>query len=283
MATTFVHLTDLHIQPADADRFLGQDTMEHLRETLALLRQRGLVPGTPIIISGDLANNGEAESYARLRPVIEEMRGWGAPVLLALGNHDNRAVFRTVMLDEPANDGRQEYAYRAMFDGLRLLVLDSTMPGTHAGAIGAAQLAWLKDELATPAPEGTVIVVHHPPTAAPIPGLEGHMLTDAEALIGAIAGSDVIGILSEHVHLTATSLVAGVPCVTAPGTAFLLDACASEGMRFLSGGGFNLVTVRNGMMEVLPVALPRAQTELYYRAPQPEAVAAVESGQVATA
>src|ERR1700738_4774355 len=135
MVTTFVQLTDTHIQQSETDRFLGQDTMQNLRQTLALLRDRGLVPGIPIIISGDLANNGEAESYGRLRAVVEEMRAWGAPVLLALGNHDNRAVFRTVMLDEAGDDGQQDYAYRFMLGGLRLLILDSTTPGTHAGEI----------------------------------------------------------------------------------------------------------------------------------------------------
>lgn len=45
-ATSFVHLTDLHIQPTADDRFFGQiDMMATLHDTLALLRERGILPG----------------------------------------------------------------------------------------------------------------------------------------------------------------------------------------------------------------------------------------------
>lgn len=109
MTTTFVHLTDTHIQPGEGDRFVGLDTMQSLRDTLAMLRERGVLPEAPIVISGDLANNGEPESYARLRTVLDELREEGVTVLLALGNHDNRAVFRTAILDEPEGNGAQKY------------------------------------------------------------------------------------------------------------------------------------------------------------------------------
>jgi len=265
--TTFVHLTDTHIQPTENDSFFGLDTLARLHETLTLLRERGVLPGATIIISGDLANNGEPESYARLRTVVEELRREGSTVLLALGNHDNRAVFRVAMLDEPESDGAAKYHYIAMLGGLRLIVLDSHEPGTHLGTLGEAQLAWLRGELATAAPGGTVIVVHHPPTDAPVPALAGHLLGDADALREVVAGTDVIGVLAGHTHVSAVELFAGVPSVTAPGTAFLLDVVAQEGMRFLDGGGVNIVTVRNGVMTAAPIALPRSQREVYHHHP----------------
>lgn len=265
--TTFVHLTDTHIQPTESDSFFGLDTFSRLHETLTLLRERGMLPGATIIISGDLANNGEPESYVRLRAVVEQLQDEGSAVLLALGNHDNRAVFRTVMLDEPESDGTAKYHYTAMLGGLRLIVLDSHELGTHLGALGDTQLAWLKGELATPAPEGTVIVVHHPPVDAPVPALAGHLLTDADALRAIITGTDVIGVLAGHTHVLAVELFGGVPSVTAPGTAFLLDVTAQEGMRFLDGGGVNIITVRNRVMTAAPVALPRSQREVYHHHP----------------
>jgi len=265
--TTFVHLTDTHIQPTETDSFFGLDTLARLHETLTLLRERGMLPGATILISGDLANNGEPESYARLRAVVEELRAEGSVVHLALGNHDNRAAFRTAMLDEPTSDGTAKYHYTAMIGGLRVIVLDSHEPGTHHGALGDAQLAWLIAELATPAPEGTVIAVHHPPTDAPVPALAGHLLGDADALRDVIAGTDVIGVLAGHTHVSAVEQFGGVPSVTAPGTAFLLDVTAQEGMRFLDGGGVNIVTVRNGVMTAAPLALPRSQREVYHHHP----------------
>ena len=267
MTITFVHLTDTHIQPGEGDRFVGLDTMQSLRDTLAMLRERGVLPEAPIVISGDLANNGEPESYARLRAVLDELREEGVTVLLALGNHDNRAVFRTAILNEPTGDGTQKYYYSEMLGALRLIVLDSNEIGTHDGQLGEVQLAWLRDELATPAPGGTIIVVHHPPTEAPMPILAGHLLQDADALREIVAGSDVLGVLAGHTHVAAVALFAGVPSVSAPGTAFLLDVTSREGMRFLDGGGINIVTVQNKAMTTKPVALPRSQSERYHYHP----------------
>lgn len=280
-AISFVHLTDLHIQPIAEDRFFGQiDTMATLRDTLTLLRERGVLPGATIVISGDLVNNGELESYARLRAVIDELRGEGNTVHLALGNHDDRANFRVGMLDETDGDAAQKFHYTAMLGNLRLVVLDTNEPGTHDGVLGTAQVAWLKEQLATPAPGGTVIVVHHPPTSAPMPALEGHMIKDADSLREAIAGTDVIGILSGHTHVAAAEMVGAAPCISAPGTAFMLDVTAQVGMRFFDSGGINLVTVANGVMTTKPLALPRSQREFFHYIP---GVTTLPSAQPATA
>lgn len=277
-ATSFVHLTDLHIQPTADDRFFGQiDTMSTLHDTLTLLRERGILPGATIVISGDLVNNGEPESYARLRATVAELRAEGNTVHLALGNHDDRAAFRAAILDEVGGDAAAKYHYAAMLDDVRLVILDTNEPGTHDGWLGKAQIAWLKGQLATPAPGGTVIVVHHPPTSAPMPALEGHMVKDATALRDVIAGTDVIGILSGHTHVAAVELVSGVPCISAPGTAFMLDVSAQVGMRFFDGGGINLVTVADGVMTAKPFALPRSQREFFHYIPGETALPAAEA------
>src|SRR3546814_17269213 len=53
--------------------------------------------------------------------------------------------------------------------GLRLVALDSTVPGWHHGDVDAAQLAWLRGVLAEPAPLGTLLALHHPPLPTHIP------------------------------------------------------------------------------------------------------------------
>lgn len=268
--TTFIQLTDTHIQAADSDRFFGRDTTRALRDTFALLRARGLTPMYPVLISGDLTNNGEPAAYTRLRAIVDGQRADGVTVLLTLGNHDDRAAFRAGMLDAPdaenateLNGGKRMYA-RHMFGGVRVLLLDTHIPGTHDGDLGAAQLAWLADELAAPAPEGTILVLHHPPEFSSFMTGEAHVIGDADALRGLIAGSDVIGILAGHVHVQTVSAFAGVPCVAAPGTAFLIDPFARGGMRFLDGGGFHIVTVADRQMTVRQIPVSGTGAELAF-------------------
>lgn len=256
--TTIIHLTDLHIEAETGEPFFfaADTTMQTFRQVLEYLRASGLLPAHPIVITGDLVMHNERESYARLRAVLEEVRDWGGQVLLGLGNHDERTAFRAVMLGDESTDPSLPYYYAAWFGGLRVIVLDSLTPGTHAGAVDSEQLAWLRAELVTPAPEGTVIAVHHPPTMLPEPTL--HYLSNSDQLREVIAGTDVKAILSGHTHSTIVTTIAGVPCVAVPGTAFIAEK-REDGHYILRWAGANVVTVRDGAVEIKPVNLPGLQ------------------------
>ena len=52
-------------------------------------------------------------------------------------------------------------------DGLRIIALDTSVPGYHHGELTDAQLAWLADVLATPAPHGTLLALT-PPLPVPM-------------------------------------------------------------------------------------------------------------------
>ena len=91
-----------------------------------------------------------------------------------------------------------------------------------------------------------------------------HNLTNGDELRALIAGSDVCGILAGHQHKLVIAPVAGVPCIAAPGTAFLLDAFARDGYHFQDGAIFTVVTVRERSMEMKPVTLPVAPERAFW-------------------
>jgi hypothetical protein len=66
---TILHLSDTHILPTAHDRLHGVDTMANLRLALDNVEAHGARPDA-IVISGDLANGGELESYQRLPGVL---------------------------------------------------------------------------------------------------------------------------------------------------------------------------------------------------------------------
>jgi hypothetical protein len=48
-----------------------------------------------LVLSGDLANQGEADAYVRLRPLIDAaLERFGAKLLVAPGNHDDVSLLR---------------------------------------------------------------------------------------------------------------------------------------------------------------------------------------------
>src|SRR5439155_243446 len=80
----------------------------------------------------------------------------GAQVVWVMGNHDERGAYSQALFGE-ASDAPQDAVYDV--NGLRIVSLDSTVPGYHHGELSAEQLAWLADVLADPAPHGPLLAL----------------------------------------------------------------------------------------------------------------------------
>lgn len=85
------------------------------------------------------------------------------------------------MPDELKTETAALYYYRQMRGDLRPLMLDTSVPGLPRDAMDAAQHAWLMDELETPAPGGTSIVMHHPPSDTPLHDRKTNVALDGAA------------------------------------------------------------------------------------------------------
>jgi len=260
---TFVHISDTHIAPAGQVAY-DTDTAQNLRDVARRIREMALDPAC-FVLSGDLSNHGEPESYQHLVEIVEqEFRPFGVPDLLGLGNHDSRLPFRRIVLGETdAADERDQHYYSTLVRGLKIVMLDSLVPGQVHGFLGEEQLDWLDRELAAGAPGGQVVVLHHPSLPRGVPRPNDYLLSDRSAFGEVVARHEVLAVLCGHAHVPTFGLFAGTLHVAAPATAYQLDPSIREGGRGLEGAGFNLCTVRDGRLMVNPVMLPSSQRELY--------------------
>lgn len=115
-----------------------------------------------------------------------------------------------------------------MLGGLRLIVLDSTVPGYHHGELSLEQLQWLARELATPAPHGTLLALHHPPIPTPIELMGLIELDDQAAFAEVIRNTDVRGVLGGHLHYSTFSTFAGVPVSVSAASCYNVDLIADS-------------------------------------------------------
>ncbi|MBB6730610.1 metallophosphoesterase family protein [Cohnella zeiphila] len=258
----FVQLSDIHVNaPEKNNPMFGVDMSAKLRAAFAEIRSMRTKPAF-VLISGDLTQDGDADDYRHLRRLIdEEAERTGVPVHVGLGNHDSRPAFREGYLGEEPSE--ESYYYSFLEKSLRVVMLNSQIEGSHDGEIDAKQLAWLRDTLSEPAPEGTIVVLHHPVTATPNAMMDGHLLRNPADLKDAVHGQGVIGMLSGHIHFHNIGSLVGIPCAAATGVAFGLDSTSPNTMRFLDNSGYNLVTVSGGHMAVQPRMLPGEQRLLY--------------------
>lgn len=226
-AHTLIQITDTHIVP---DGFLLSGTLDPhagLAASLAAVERSGLRPAA-LVFTGDLVDGGDAASYARLRTLVEPVAARiGSPVIHVLGNHDDRAAARTHLLGEPASAAPHDHVTR--LGGLRVVVLDTTVPGESHGELSPEQLAWLAAELAQPAPDGTVLALHHPPLPTSSPLAAAIELTDRAALGAVIRGTDVRIVLAGHTHVVSAGALAGVPVWTGGTTGTSWDSLAPDG------------------------------------------------------
>lgn len=252
---TFIHMTDIHIQPDGSAPFMGIDTAHKFRTAVEYIRQMGVQPAF-FAISGDIVQDAEDDGYMHVKALLTELDSFGVPVLMALGNHDNRVSFQRVILGEDDTDESRRHYHSHIFDGYKVIMLDSRESGKVYGTFDDAQMAWLCDELADGLP--AILIFHHPPVVTPFAMLDNHLLLaeSVEKLRAAIAGQNVIGILNGHIHFNNVGVFQGIPAVAGGHVAFMLDPYATDGMTFLDGSGFNVVTVKNGCFTLNPVIIP---------------------------
>ncbi len=235
------HVSDPHLL-AERPLYGVIDTHETLRAAmrrLALLE----VPPQVIVFTGDLADRAEPKAYVRLREIVEPAAAeLGAEVVWVMGNHDEREHYARELFGETVTDELTQDRVHEV-DGLRVISLDSTVPGYHHGEISDEQLAWLGDQLSTPAPHGTLLAMHHPPIPVPmIRAAEIIELHDQHRLAEVIEGTDVRGVIGGHFHFSSYSLFAGIPVSVASSTCYLADP-APEGRLLSAVDGHQSITM----------------------------------------
>src|SRR5258707_7405875 len=139
-------ISDLHVRPTgerykdavDSNRMFA-DAVEHLNR---------LDPRPDLVlITGDLVDEGLQAEYDSLQALLG---GLELPYLLMPGNHDDRerlALSFSVHSYLPAN-GPKHYVIDQF--PVRIVALDTTVPGDHHGEVEEADLTWLPTD-----PSGT--------------------------------------------------------------------------------------------------------------------------------
>ena len=178
-------LTDLHIRPKGVAAYRVAETnmlTERAFRAVAALRPAPDI----VVISGDLTDCGLLSEYELLRELLARLLPM--PVFVIPGNHDRRENLRAVLKDLPGVVSDPCFVQYAVDDyPVRLIMLDTIVPGAGHGELCAERLAFLDRTLGQAADKPTMIVMHHPPFVCGI----GHM--DQINLRNAGAFAEVIG------------------------------------------------------------------------------------------
>ena len=128
-AMKIIHISDIHIHAAP---ILGFDPIRNFSACLAHVAEFQ-ADADRIVITGDLTHQGRAESYERLKSILNAfpLQGERRPRLL-VGNHDNRETF-AALFGEARRDDNGFVQWVEETDAGLFVYLDTMEPGTHAG------------------------------------------------------------------------------------------------------------------------------------------------------
>lgn len=252
----FLQLSDVHLVAPGKKLYGTVDSTSLLRDLLDRLADAELAPSAVLVTGdvGDHGDHGDAQAYRTARTLIESYAGrTGCPVIWVNGNHDEIESFRSHILDGGVID-RVEHV-----DGVRLIVLDSTVPGASHGLLTPDQLDWLRTVLAGPV-EPTLLLMHHPPLRCPLPGLDRDMLRNRADLAELLEGSGVSMVVTGHTHYAGAGVCGGVPVWVGGSTAAYTDVVPPrQRARTADYGSFSRIDLIDG--EAVAVSIPCQQMD----------------------
>lgn len=210
-------LSDLHVA-AEGKLCMGRiDTAAMLAACVGHLRAFKHRPHA-VVLSGDLVDLGSAPEYARLRELLAPL---AMPVYLMPGNHDVRERLRAAFPEHAYLRQSPEFIQYVIDDyPLRIVALDTVIPGKGTGELCGRRIEWLDRTLAREPQKPTVVLMHHPPFATLIDYMDRFPARDRDALAAVIGRHpQVQSILCGHVHRPIETRFAGTLASTSPSIA----------------------------------------------------------------
>ncbi len=233
-------ISDPHIVPRGTLAYGRVDTGHMLQRCVQKILALPRLPDA-VVATGDLTDHGTVDEYEVLAELLAPLQ---MPVYLVAGNHDDANVLQSVFHTHAhriGNDGFLQYVVDDF--EVRLVVLDTTVPGEPGGQLCAQRLQWLDRTLAQ-SDRPTIIAQHHPPFATGLSIMDQMSLANPEAEAAVVARhAHVQCIISGHFHRTIQARFAGTVASVCPSTAhqLTLDLRRDADIRFtLEPSGFQL-------------------------------------------
>jgi 3',5'-cyclic-AMP phosphodiesterase len=236
-----VQLSDPHITVPGERPYAPVDTARALKSAVAAIAALSPRPDL-LVMTGDLVQRGLPEEYAHLKALLAPL---SLPILAIPGNHDERESMRTAFQGEGYLPRSGALDFVVEFGGLRILGLDTLVPGKDGGRLCGERLSWVDSTLSAAPDRPSLILMHHPPFLTGIAPMDRIGLEGRQAFAEIVRRHpQTLRILCGHLHRTIDCRFAGTIAGTAPSTAHQLfldcDPTAPSSRFVLEPGGYQL-------------------------------------------
>ncbi len=209
-------ITDTHIRAPGRLAYRQVDTAAFLSAAVASL-QASPAPLDAVIVTGDLVDAGTDAEYDHYLRLMDPLR---VPVFALPGNHDTAEGFRRAFAARLPLTRANDNSYAVDIGDVRLVMLDSTVPEQSHGLLSDDRAQWLDVTLAAAPDRPTLLALHHPPFETGIRHMDVQNCHGSETLHAILLQhSQVLAVVSGHVHRSIVTTFAGRTASIAPSTA----------------------------------------------------------------
>ena len=202
-----IQITDPHLMASPDGDFLGMKTLDSLRQVLAAMQEQA----TPdvILVTGDIAADGEAEAYDYLEAALPPniVSAW------LPGNHDDR--------DKVSPELEKRFSRTVTSSHWIILMLDTQAAGHVEGHLSHSELDQLSHAIEQANADGKHLLVatHHPVQPVGSAWLDRQQVGNGREVISRLQqcqGNALV--ISGHVHQATDCEVDGIRLLTTPST-----------------------------------------------------------------
>lgn len=204
-----IQFTDPHLYGDAAATLRGIATLPALERALAHAQARHW-NAAALLVTGDLVQD-DPRGYAHFRRLFAPL---GKPVHCIPGNHDLGPEMRAALAGEP-------FVLGGHFDvgAWRVVMLDSSAPGTASGRLAPTALAQLDHALGTAGARHALVCLHHHPIDMGSRWLDRVGLVNRDDFLAVLDHHDnVRAVLWGHVHQELDTKRRGVRFLATPAT-----------------------------------------------------------------
>jgi 3',5'-cyclic-AMP phosphodiesterase len=205
-------LTDTHVAAVNADGVPLDEVFvdNNARLVSAISSINAEAPALDVLVgTGDLTNWARPQEYEILAELTAPLT---VPFLPLPGNHDDRDLLRSTFPDTPWIDADHASWVTVVGDpAVRIIGLDSTLPGEPGAQFDTDREAWLRSVLVEPHDGVTLLALHHPPFATGVGWMDASSFIGLDRLETVLAQHRVDKVICGHFHRPVSSTIAGIP------------------------------------------------------------------------
>jgi len=215
-----IHITDCHLLNNTHDALKNTLPFSCLEQLVNRIKSNNL-PADAIVVSGDISQTGNAESYQLFKQLLEQLK---LPVFCVPGNHDDPIVLKSVYPNTP-----NELPSLHFIGDDAIILLNSKLPGQEYGEISHAAMEKLDFLLQNNNHRQIIAVVHHQAVKIHSPWMDKIGLRQADKFLQTLAQyQNVKMLLFGHVHQEISSTHEHIQLYASPATCYQFKPGTAE-------------------------------------------------------